>query len=78
LGHGTKNPGQVELDLAWENDPASYHRIQSKVLSRFSFPPLIHSLTQSGSIRTISRIFQTAASLTASDPSSPDPMTAAD
>jgi hypothetical protein len=29
LGHGTKNPGKVELDPAWENDPASYHRNES-------------------------------------------------
>jgi hypothetical protein len=30
LGHGTKNPGKVELDPAWENDLASYHRIESR------------------------------------------------
>jgi hypothetical protein len=29
LGHGTKNPGKVELDPARVNDPASYHRMDS-------------------------------------------------
>jgi hypothetical protein len=34
LGHGTKNPGKVEFDPAWENDLASYHTIESKMLTR--------------------------------------------
>jgi hypothetical protein len=31
LGHGTKKPGKVEFDPAWENDLASYHRNQSRM-----------------------------------------------
>jgi hypothetical protein len=33
LGHGTKNPGKVEFDPAWENDLASYHTIESRMLT---------------------------------------------
>jgi hypothetical protein len=33
LGHGTKNPGKVEFDPAWENDLASYHRNESTMLT---------------------------------------------
>jgi hypothetical protein len=33
LGHGTKNPGEVEFDPAWENDLASYHRNEAKILN---------------------------------------------
>jgi hypothetical protein len=33
LGHGTKNPGKVEFDPAWENDLASYHRNESRMLT---------------------------------------------
>jgi hypothetical protein len=37
LGHGTKNPGRVEFDPAWENDPASYHRNESRMLTMVFF-----------------------------------------
>jgi hypothetical protein len=33
LGHGTKNPDKVEFDPAWENDLASYHRNESRMLT---------------------------------------------
>ena len=42
------------------------------MLNAILISPLIHCLTLGGTSRTISRIFQTAASLTAFDPSSPD------
>jgi hypothetical protein len=45
------------------------------MIARFLIPRQIRRLTLDGTSRTISRIFQTAASLTASDPTSPDPDT---
>jgi len=33
LGHGTKKPGKVEFDPAWQNDLASYHRNASRMLA---------------------------------------------
>jgi hypothetical protein len=40
LGHGTKNPGKVEFDPAWENDLASYHRNESRILTGAIFSAL--------------------------------------